>query len=120
MKTLATPHGIYRTGDALAEAAVRASLDLARRHEIEMIDLPFVDSGGALARATLPIGWGCHIAARTDAARDDLVDHAALERIRHTGAVEITARGIVFAADEIARIDWSSEWSSLEDDVESG
>lgn len=114
MKTLATPHGTYLTGDALAEATVQASVDLARRNEVELVVLPFVDAFGAVAHATLPIGWGCHIAVRTAPTREDLIDFPALEGIRRAALAELQLRGAAFAHDEVAFL----EWSAVDGDVE--
>lgn len=106
MKTLATPHGTYLTGDALADATVDASVDLARRNEVGLVVLPFIDAGGAVARATFPIGWGCHIAARTARSGEDLIDLPALEEIRSTARTELQLRGCAFPYDEVALPVW--------------
>ena len=107
--TVATPHGSYLTGGELADAVVHASADLARRHEVELIVLPFVDAQGASACATLPIGWGCHIAVLSTGGPGDLVDYDALESIRVAGRSELALRGSAFTADDVASMDWFSE-----------
>lgn len=104
--TVATPHGSYLTGDDLAVATVRTSTELARRHEVELIQLPFVDESGAVAQAMIPIGWGCHIAARSAPGYEDLVDFDAVAAIRQAGRHELNLKGAAFSAEEVHSTDW--------------
>ena len=106
MMTLATPHGAYLTGDELAVAAVQASAGLARRHEVELILLPYLGEEGMVASAMIPIGWGCHVAARTAPGGEDLVDFDALRRVRQAGRDELRLRGAAFSREEVSTIDW--------------
>jgi len=56
MKVLTVGGGSYLTGSAIADAVLRYGLALAKRRDIDLVDIPFLGDGG-VRRALVTIGW---------------------------------------------------------------
>jgi hypothetical protein len=57
MKLLTNSNGSYLTGDEIADAVLHYGLLLTRRHDVDLVNVPFVDNDGAVHRVELTIGW---------------------------------------------------------------
>jgi hypothetical protein len=57
MKRIITSFGAFRTGDDIADAVSRYALSLAKMHDTDVVDIPFVEEDGTEQRIELRIGW---------------------------------------------------------------
>jgi hypothetical protein len=71
MKLLTNRNGSYLTGTEIADAVLHYGLVLARRREIDIVNVPFVGSDGVVRRAELTIGWQAEVTAVSDAEPTD-------------------------------------------------
>jgi len=79
MKTIVTAYGSYSTGTELADAVTGYGLALARDHAVDVVDIPFVTTGGRIARVQLRVGWLSDMSTITaDASPDELLEDATL------------------------------------------
>ena len=83
MKTIVTSVGSFPTGSEIADAAFDLGLALARSHEIDTVELPFVEPDGVVAWARLRIGWRIDmVLTRREDAADELVEPATVRELR--------------------------------------
>jgi hypothetical protein len=74
MKVLIAGGGSYLTGSDIADAVLRYGLALAKRRELDLVDIPVL-VGGAVRRAVFTIGWRCETRAETCVTEgDELVE----------------------------------------------
>ena len=71
MKEILTARGSFSTGSELADAVVLYGAALARAHDIDVVDIPFVRPGGTVGRASFAIGEGIPIASVTATRRGE-------------------------------------------------
>jgi hypothetical protein len=71
MKLLTNRNGSYLTGTEIADAVLHYGLVLARRREIDIVNVPFVGSDGVVRRVELTIGWQAEVTAVSDAEPTD-------------------------------------------------
>jgi hypothetical protein len=118
MKVLINRNGSYLTGDDLADAVMHYGLALARKREMDIVDIPFVASDGWVRRVQLTVGWNVDTTSTsttsTGEASDELVE-SETTRALNVKADSIDAlQGHPFSHDEIARMRWqvidSAEW----------
>ena len=57
MKLITSRAGSYLTGTEIADAVMRYGLALARKQELDLIEIPFVSNDGSVRRAQFTIGW---------------------------------------------------------------
>ena len=57
MKLLINRSGSYLTSTGIADAVLHYGLLLARQQEIDIVNVPFVDSDGQTRRVQFTIGW---------------------------------------------------------------
>lgn len=102
MKLLTNRNGSFLTGDELADAVIRYGLALARRREIDVVDIPFRTADGAVRRVQLSVGWNVDTTA-TSAGRDgtdELVEHETTRSMNAKAASADIFRGHPFSDDE--------------------
>jgi hypothetical protein len=66
MKLLTNRNGSYLTGTEIADAVLRYGLALAKRQDVDIVDVPFVDSEGRIRRVELMVGWHSDTTATSD------------------------------------------------------
>ncbi|GAA1962266.1 hypothetical protein [Microbacterium deminutum] len=75
MKTIHVAGGSFFTATEIADALMSYSLELARAESLDVVEIPFVDSDGAVARAQFRVGWRIDtIVTSTAGDPDELVD----------------------------------------------
>lgn len=57
MKALTTRVGTYVTGDAVADAVLTYALALARMHALDLVEIPFRATSGAVSHVQFRLGW---------------------------------------------------------------
>lgn len=106
MKVLTAGGGSYLTGSDIADAVVRYGLALAKRRDVDLVDIPFVGDG-EVRRAAFTIGWRCDTRTVTCAH-----DGEELIEVGTTFALEAKANGIAgrrahpFTTEEAAALTW--------------
>lgn len=111
MKLLSNRNGSFLTGDDIADAVLHYGLALARRHELDVVDIPFRAGDGTVGRVQLTIGWLTETVATATSAMssggiDELVDMetsmSIYDRAESTGVI----RARPFSAEEATRLRW--------------
>ena len=106
MKVLTAGGGSYLTGSEIADAVVRYGLSLAKRRDVDLVDIPFVRDG-RVNRASFTVGWRCD--ARTVTCADEGDE---LIEVGTTFELEAKANGIArrraraFTSEEAAALTW--------------
>jgi hypothetical protein len=98
MKRILTSFGSFCTGDDIARATSRYSLALARTHDTDTVDIPFLAGDGTIQRIEMRIGWLVDIAVAEERAgevevvepqtvrdMDERTDAVAGRLMRHEG-----------------------------------
>jgi hypothetical protein len=74
MKTITQGDHSYLTGDNIADAVLHYSLALIRRHDVDNVEVPFVDEDGIVRRVRFTIGRGTSTASvSSDSPRAELL-----------------------------------------------
>jgi len=66
MKSVITGSGVFLTGSEIADAVTAYGLALARVHELDVVDIPFLGADGSRHRVQIRIGWGIETAVASD------------------------------------------------------
>jgi hypothetical protein len=105
MKLLTNRTGSYLTGDELADAVMRYGLALARRRELDVVDIPFLTTDGGVRRVELTIGWSADTTATSSAERGQELTESDTARQMNEKAERIaTLRAYPFSPDELDRL----------------
>jgi len=103
MKLITSRVGSYLTGSEIADAVMRYGLALARKQQLDLVEIPFVSNDGSVRRAQFTVGWQVETAAisRVEPS-DELVesDTAELLNAKADSVGVISARP--FSAEELA------------------
>jgi hypothetical protein len=87
MKLLSFGGASYLTGTAIADAVLSAGLALARRREMDLVRIPYLD-GADVEELEFTIGWMTDVVAVSHIGPEpELVDEAAVSRLRATGGM---------------------------------
>jgi hypothetical protein len=71
MKLLTNSAGSYLTCDEIADAVLHYGLVLAKRRDIDIVDVPFLNAQRAICRVEMTIGWQSDTTAVSDASPTD-------------------------------------------------
>lgn len=106
MKVLSNRNGSFLTGDDLADAVMRYGLALARKREIDVVDIPFRAADGAVHRVQLSVGWNVDTTATSSGTdgTDELVEHETARSMNAKAASADILRGHPFNDDEFAQM----------------
>ena len=105
MKTIVTTYGSYLTGTEIADAVTGYGLALARAHNVDVVDIPFIASDGSVARVDLRVGWLSDMAAvQSNGTHHELVDDATILTILSKTDYLEGRRGLEFADDDIEQL----------------
>jgi hypothetical protein len=105
MKLLTNRNGSFLTGDDLADAVMRYGLALARRREIDIVDIPFRTVDGAVRRVQLSVGWNVDTTATSTADQaDELIEDETARSMNAKAASAEILRGYPFSDDEFAQM----------------
>jgi hypothetical protein len=63
MKLITSRIGSYLTGNEIADAVIRYGLALARKHELDVVEIPFLATDGTVQKAQFTVGWQVETAA---------------------------------------------------------
>jgi hypothetical protein len=113
MKVLTAGGGSYLTGSEIADAVVRYGLALAKRRDVDLVDIPFVGDG-QVRRAIFTIGWRYEAQSVTCA-----VDGDELVEVGTTFALDAKANAVArrrahaFTAEEAAALTWPEPGGDL-------
>ncbi len=111
MKLLSNRYGSFLTGDDIADAVLHYGLALAKRKELDVVDIPYRTGDGSIGRVQLTIGWLTPTVATTTSAMsasgaDELIEVdtslSIYDRAMSTGVI----RARPFSADEASRLQW--------------
>lgn len=106
MKILNVGGGSYLTGSDIADAVLRYSLALARRRDLDLVDIPFV-MGGAVRRATFVVGWRCEPQAVTSTAEgEELIEPGTTFALDGKADAATAPCARPFTPDEAAALTW--------------
>ena len=106
MKLLTNRTGSYLTGDELADAVMRYGLALARRRELDVVDIPFITNDGAVRRVELTIGWSATTTATSGAERGQELTESDTARLMNEKADRMASlRAYPFSPEELDRLD---------------
>lgn len=107
MKMLTVGGGSYLTGSAIADAVLRYGLALAKRRDIDLVEIPYLTGGGAIRRAEFTIGWRHNVQAVTRPLHgDELVEVATTFAIDGKAAAAAVARARPFSPGEAGELFW--------------
>jgi hypothetical protein len=107
MKMLTVGGGSFLTGSAIADAVLRYGLALAKRRDIDLVEIPYLAGGGAIRRAEFMIGWRQNVQAVTRPIHgDELVEVATTFAIDGKAAAATIPRARPFTPDEAAELYW--------------
>ena len=67
MKLLTNRNGSYLTGTEIADAVLHYGLALAKKRDVDIVDVPFIARDGAIRRVEMTIGWQTDTTAVSDA-----------------------------------------------------
>jgi len=105
MKLLTNRNGSFLTGDDLADAVMRYGLALARRREIDIVDIPFRATDGTVRRVQLSVGWNVDTTATSTADRtDELIEDETAQSMNAKASSADVIRGQPFSDDEFAQM----------------
>ncbi|GAA1836900.1 hypothetical protein [Agromyces salentinus] len=114
MKTLTNRYGSFLTGDDLADAVLHYGLALARRQQLDLVDIPYRAEDGTVGRVQLTIGWLTETTSTSTPAMNagdagELVDVdatlAMYDKAENSGVV----RGLPFSEEEADQFDWERD-----------
>lgn len=107
MKLLTAGGGSYLTGSAIADAVLRYGLVLARRRDIDLVDIPYRTAEGLVRRVAFTIGWRYDIQAVTsEAAGDELVEAGTTLAIEEKADAPAGSSAHPFTPEEAAGFEW--------------
>jgi hypothetical protein len=106
MKVLTAGGGSYLTGSEIADAVVRYGLALAKRRDVDLVDIPFVGDG-QVRRAIFTIGWRCDTRSVTCAADgEELVELGTTFALDAKANAVARRRAHAFSPEEAAALTW--------------
>ncbi|KJQ54801.1 hypothetical protein [Microbacterium sp. SA39] len=110
MKRIITSFGAFRTGDDIADAVSRYALMLAKRHDTDVVDIPFVEEDGTEQRIELRIGWLVDIGLVADPPER-------WEMQEPTTVEDLNARIAILERDHAFSAAWTRSWSFWEHEI---
>lgn len=116
MKLLTTRAGAYRTGSDIADAVLRYDLALARKQDVDLVDVPFVNDDGDVHRVEFTVGWQRDTAAISDSAisvggiasSDELLDVDTVVALYAKTELLGAAQGRPFSDTERRDLQWTN------------
>jgi hypothetical protein len=107
MKMLTVGGGSYLTGSAIADAVLRYGLALARRRDVDLVDIPYLAGAGEVRRAEFTIGWRHTVQAVTRSiAGDELVELGTTFAIDGKATSATVVRAHPFTPEEADALSW--------------
>jgi hypothetical protein len=106
MKLLTAGGGSYLTGSEIADAVVRYGLALAKRRDVDLVDIPFL-SDGRVRRAIFTIGWRYEARSVTSAVHgEELVEVGTTFALDAKANAVSRRRAHAFSPEEAAALMW--------------
>lgn len=111
MKLLINRLGAFLTGSDLADAVLHYGLALARRRELDLVDVPYRRDDGSIARVRMTIGWRAETSsvdfAPSREALDELVEpDTTLAMYDKASSIDATHATVFAVADSTTQLDW--------------
>ena len=108
MKMLTVGGGSYLTGSAIADAVLRYGLALAKRRDVDLVDIPYLAGAGDVRRAEFMIGWRHTVQAVTQTIDgEELVEVGTAFAIDEKATATMVPRARPFTPDEAAALSWA-------------
>lgn len=104
MKIVSNRSGAFLTGTDVADAVMRYTLELCRRRDVALVDIPVLDSVGDHRRWELVIGWRTYTSAMSAA------DHPQGEMVDD--------RTVAYLGDQTARLGLMRAEAFSEEDLQ--
>ena len=114
MKVLSNTVGSFLTGSAIADAVMALNLALTRHHQVDIVDIPFIDSQGDQSRVQLAVGWHVELVTQTHpSAMEELLEPETTRNFtdRTSGMSEPVA--VTFTLEELRDIAWEEDGALL-------
>ncbi|MFP3465345.1 hypothetical protein [Leifsonia sp. SIMBA_070] len=112
MKTVSTRSASFLTGSAIAEAVQHYGLALARKGDVDVVDIPVIRDDGGSGRASFIVGW--LMDATTEAA---VTDHPELIDSETVADLRLRAELLVMPkAEPFSIADLAGDWPDLDMD----
>jgi hypothetical protein len=114
MKVLSNTIGSFLTGSALADAVMALNLALTRHHQVELVDIPFIDEHGQKSRVQMAVGW--HVALVTEdhlSAEEELLEPDTTRNLTDRTAAMGDQVSVAFTLEELRDIAWEEDGSPL-------
>lgn len=106
MKVLIAGGGSYLTGSDIADAVLRYGLALAKRRELDLVDIPVL-VGGAVRRAVFTIGWRCETRAETCRTEgDELFEDGTTAALAGKASAAGAKRAHPLSVEDAAALSW--------------
>jgi hypothetical protein len=107
MKMLTVGGGSFLTGSAIADAVLRYGLALAKRRDVDVVDIPYLAGIDDVRRAEFTIGWRHAVQAVTrSVAGDELVELGTTFSIDGKATAATIARAHPFTPEEADELTW--------------
>jgi hypothetical protein len=115
MKLLTNRNGSYLTGDELADAVMHYGLALARKQDMDNVNIPFLAADGSVRRVQLTIGWNVDTTSTSaPGGSDELIESETTRELNAKADSVDVLQGHPFSHEEVAQLRWpvidSSEW----------
>jgi hypothetical protein len=109
MKTLTNRYGSFLTGDDLADAVLHYGLALARRQQLDLVEIPYRAEDGTVGNVQLTIGWLTETTATSTSAMNEggaeLIDVEATlgmyDKAENSGVI----RGMPFSDEDASQFE---------------
>lgn len=114
VKVLRNTVGSFLTGTAIADAVMALHLALTRRHQVELIDIPYIDDHGDPSRVQLAVGWQVSLVTQNHASQvRELLEPGTIRAITDRTPRTSDPVSVAFTLQELSDVDWDEDGSLL-------
>jgi hypothetical protein len=114
VKVLSNTVGSFLTGSAIADAVMALNLALTRRHQVDIVDIPFIDSDGNQCRVQLTVGWHVELVTQTNASTMvELLEPDTIRDFTDRTAGMSEPVALTFTLEELRDIAWEEDGALL-------
>jgi hypothetical protein len=114
MKVLRNTVGSFLTGSAIADAVMALNLALTRRRQVDVVDIPFIDSVGDRFRVQLAVGWHVDLVTQTHPSqREELLEPETTRYFTDRTAGLSEPVSVAFTLEELRDIAWEEDGALL-------
>lgn len=107
MKLLTTDAGAFLTGDEIADVVMRLGLELMRRQDLAIVEVPFVADDGTVRRVELAIGWQMNLTSvALGSVSDEIIERDAVATLASYTETLTATRAEPFDQEEVEGLMW--------------